>query len=76
MQIKIYHNPRCSKSRQTLEIIKENGFTPEIIEYLNTPPNHQELDSLLRGLAMEPRELMRKNIIIFRCPNTRQLKGI
>ena len=61
MQIKIYHNPRCSKSRQTLALLEENGLSPEIIEYLNSPPSHQELDSLLRGLAMEPRDLMRKN---------------
>lgn len=60
MQIKIYHNPRCSKSRQTLALLEDNGLQPEIIEYLSAPPSHQELDSLLRGLAMEPRDLMRK----------------
>ncbi len=60
MQVKIYHNPRCSKSRRTLEIIQEQGVEPTILEYLQSPPNHQELDNILRGLGMEPRELMRK----------------
>ena len=57
----IYHNPRCSKSRQTLQLLHDNNIEPEIVEYLQTPPNHQQLDSILRGLNMEPRELMRKN---------------
>ena len=60
MQATIYHNPRCSKSRQTLEILQQNGIEPDIVEYLNTPPTHQQLDSILRGLEMEPRDLMRK----------------
>ena len=60
MEITIYHNPRCSKSRQTLKLLYENGYQPQIIEYLKTPPNHQQLDSILRGLEMQPRELMRK----------------
>ena len=60
MEITIYHNPRCSKSRQTLSLLQENGHQPRIVEYLKTPPNHQQLDSILRGLEMDPRELMRK----------------
>ena len=60
MEIHIYHNPRCSKSRQTLALIEEQGITPTIIEYLKTPPTHQQLDSILRGLELEPRELMRR----------------
>lgn len=59
MDLTIYHNPRCSKSRQTLALIEEQGLTPTVIEYLKAPPSHQTLDSLLRGLNMEPRELMR-----------------
>lgn len=55
----IYHNPRCSKSRQTLALIEEKGFEPEIIDYQKTPPTHQQLDSILRGLNMQPRDLMR-----------------
>jgi len=59
MQITLYHNPRCSKSRQALELITERGLQPTIIEYLKAPPNHQQLDSILRGLEIQPRELMR-----------------
>ena len=59
MDIILYHNPRCSKSRQTLALIEDRGIEPTIVEYLKTPPNHQQLDSILRGLELEPRELMR-----------------
>jgi len=59
MEVIIYHNPRCSKSRQTLELITENNITPVIIDYQKNPPTHQQLDSILRGLDKEPRELMR-----------------
>lgn len=61
MSVKIYHNPRCSKSRQTLQLLQENGIEPEIIEYLKMPPNAEELDQILHQLAIEPRQLMRKN---------------
>ncbi len=57
--ITIYHNPRCSKSRQTLELIKDRE--PTVIEYLSTPPSAQELATILDMLGMEPRALMRKN---------------
>jgi len=60
MDIIIYHNPRCSKSRQTLALIEEQGIAPTIVEYLKTPPTHQQLDSILRGLNLAPRELMRR----------------
>lgn len=60
MSVKIYHNPRCGKSRQTLQLLKEQGIEPEIIEYLKTPPSAQELDDILQKLDMEPRELLRK----------------
>ena len=61
MTVKIYHNPRCSKSRQTLQLLKEQGIEPEVIEYLKTPPSAEELDGILQKLGMQPRELMRKN---------------
>ena len=61
MEIIVYHNPRCSKSRQTLALLDENGFKPLVIDYLKTPPSHQQLDSILRGLEMQPRDLMRKS---------------
>ncbi len=60
MTVTIYHNPRCSKSRQTLELLRENGIEPEVIEYLKTPPSASELDGLLEKLGMEPRDLMRR----------------
>ncbi len=59
MSVKIYHNPRCSKSRQTLQLLKDRGIEPEIIEYLKTPPTAGELNDILNKLGMEPRELMR-----------------
>jgi arsenate reductase (glutaredoxin) len=60
MPVTIYHNPRCSKSRQTLELLRERGIAPKIVEYLNTPPSAAELDRLLRLMRREPREAMRK----------------
>jgi len=60
MEITIYHNPKCSKSRQTLELLNERDLNPTVIEYLSNPPSHQQLDSLLRGLEMEPRDFMRR----------------
>ena len=59
MSVKIYHNPRCSKSRETLQLLKDKGIEPEIVEYLKTPPSAAELDDILNKLGMEPRELMR-----------------
>ena len=58
--VTIYHNPRCSKSRQTLELIREKAGDPEIIEYLKTPPSADELRQVLALLGMKPRELLRK----------------
>ena len=60
MSVEIYHNPRCSKSRQALQLLKENGFDPSITEYLKTPPDKAELERILDMLGMEPRDLMRK----------------
>ena len=60
MTVTIYHNPRCSKSRQTLELLRTQGLEPNIIEYLKTPPGKSELTGILALLGMGPRELMRK----------------
>ncbi len=60
MSVEIYHNPRCSKSRQTMQLLEDNGVKTEVIEYLKTPPDHQTLEQILQMLEMEPRELMRK----------------
>ncbi len=60
MSITIYHNPRCSKSRQTLQLLKDTGIEPTIVEYLKTPPDADTLDTILTMLNIEPRDLMRK----------------
>jgi len=60
MTVTIWHNPRCSKSRQTLALLEENGVTPEILLYLETPPSADDLDAVLSKLDMEPRQAMRR----------------
>ena len=60
MKVQILHNPRCSKSRATLQLLKENGVEPEVILYLETPPDAVRLASILSKLDMQPRELLRK----------------
>ena len=60
MSVSIYHNPRCSKSRATLQLLKDNGVEPIIIEYLKIPPTTDQLDDILKKCGLEPRELMRK----------------
>ena len=59
MNTVIYHNPRCSKSRQALAILEEQGIQPEVIEYLKTPPSEAELTAILKRLNMTPHELLR-----------------
>ncbi|QWF70640.1 arsenate reductase (glutaredoxin) [Methylomonas paludis] len=59
MSQKIYHNPRCSKSRDTLKLLEAHGIKPEIIEYLKIPFTAAELQEILHKLGMKPRELMR-----------------
>ena len=61
MNVIIYHNRRCSKSRATLAILEEKGVPLEIVEYLKTPPSKSDLSKILDKLGMEPRDLMRKN---------------
>jgi len=60
MTVTIYHNPRCSKSRQTLALLEERGIAPEVVRYLETPPDSDSLGKILDMLGMEPRDLMRK----------------
>lgn len=60
MSITIWHNPRCSKSRQTLQLLHDRGIEPEIVEYLKTPPDRQTLEQVLDMLNIGPRDLMRK----------------
>lgn len=59
MSVTIYHNPRCSKSRKTLEILEQHQQHPQIIEYLKTPPDAQTLKDLLVKLGITARELLR-----------------
>lgn len=61
MKVTIYHNPRCSKSRLTLQLLEDNNIQPEIVRYLEDPPAVEVIDSLLTLLQLEPRELMRRN---------------
>ena len=54
-----YHNPRCGKSRQTLQLLQEQGIDVAIIDYLKTPPTFQQLDDIIQKLGIQPRDLMR-----------------
>ncbi|MGC2855063.1 arsenate reductase (glutaredoxin) [Novispirillum sp. DQ9] len=60
MTVTIYHNPRCSKSRETLALVQDKGITPTVVEYLDAPPSAAELRDILRKLGKTPRELLRK----------------
>jgi arsenate reductase (glutaredoxin) len=64
--MKIYHNPRCGKSRQTLQLIREKDVEPEIVEYLVNPPTEQELRRILKLLNMKPYDLIRRGEAIFK----------
>jgi arsenate reductase len=64
--MKIYHNPRCSKSRQTLQIIKDAGADVEIIEYLNQTPTEKELTAVLEKLGMNAEDILRKGEDIYK----------
>jgi len=59
MKVSIYHNPRCSKSRRTLELLTERGIKPEIILYLETPPDAVQLRGIITMLGITPRQLLR-----------------
>ncbi|MDF1587902.1 MAG: arsenate reductase (glutaredoxin) [Gammaproteobacteria bacterium] len=64
--IRIYHNPRCSKSRQTLALLEQQGIEPEIIEYLKTPPTKETLKSVLEQLGISARQLLRTGEAIYK----------
>jgi arsenate reductase len=69
-KLQIFHNPRCSKSRQTLEILKQHDLQPEIIEYLKNPPSAEHLTQLLCLLGFDSaRQLMRKSEAEFKQQN-------
>lgn len=60
MAIKIYHNPRCSKSRQTLELLQSRGVEPEVVLYLENSPSFDDIARIIKMLAVQPRDVMRK----------------
>ena len=60
MSIKIYHNPQCGTSRNTLAMIRQSGEEPVVIEYLKTPPSRDELTALIAAMGIAPRELLRE----------------
>jgi len=60
-KVRIYHNPNCTKCRLTMGILDDKGIDTTVVEYLNTPPNKDELSEVLDLLDLEPRELMRKH---------------
>lgn len=63
--VTILHNPRCSKSRATLALLKDRGLQPQIIDYLQQPPTMAELEHMLQLLDMQPRDLMRRDESVY-----------
>jgi arsenate reductase len=66
MTITILHNPRCSKSRATLSLLRSRGIEPKIVEYLETPPTAEELKDILNKLGLEPRDVIRTGEKIYK----------
>lgn len=64
--VRIYHNPRCGKSRSACALLAERGITPEVIEYLKTPPSKEELRELVARLGIKPAELVRRGEAVFK----------
>ena len=71
-EVIIYHNPRCSKSRQTLALLEQQGIAPQIIDYLKTPPSTVELAEILTRLQLEPRAIMRQQEVPYQEANLGQ----
>jgi arsenate reductase (glutaredoxin) len=64
-QITVYHNPRCSKSREALEILKQNGVDPIVVNYIKTPPLRAEIDAILNKLNLRPKDVLRRKEAVF-----------
>ncbi|MGE3476988.1 MAG: arsenate reductase (glutaredoxin) [Rhodospirillaceae bacterium] len=60
MALTIYHNPRCSKSRETLALLEGKGLSPHVVEYLETPPSQAELKRILKALGVPAKDIVRK----------------
>jgi arsenate reductase len=65
-KLTILHNPRCSKSREALKILEENGINAEIVKYLDTPPSEEEIKTILKMLGISARELMRTKEALYK----------
>ena len=65
MSARIYHNPKCSTSRKALELLRENGIEPEIVQYLKTPPTRDELVTLIADAGIEVRTAVRKREALY-----------
>ena len=65
-KLTIYHNPRCSKSRETLALLEGRGLAPRIVEYLETPPTAAELADLVKMLGIRPEALVRKGEDVYK----------
>lgn len=59
-KVTIYHNPRCSKSRNTLALLQQNGIEPTVVEYLKQPPDRATLKSIVKKLGVQPEQIVRK----------------
>ncbi len=66
MSVTIYHNPRCSKSRQTLALLTDRGLTPNVVEYLNDAPSQDELRDVLAKMGKRPRDIIRRGEAVYK----------
>ncbi len=73
-EVIIWHNPRCSKSREAISILEENGCKSEVIKYLDTKPNESEIKNILNMLGLSARELMRTKEAIYKELNLKEEK--
>lgn len=63
---RVYHNPRCSKSRSACALLEAHGVQAEVVDYLKTPPSREELQSILRKLGLRPQQLIRTGEAVFK----------
>ena len=61
----IYHNPKCSTSRKTLDLLRDNGFEPTVVQYLKTPPSRDELVKMIRDAGIDVRTAVRKREALY-----------
>ena len=75
MCINIYHNNRWRKSRETLQLLRDNGHEPNIIDYLNDPPNVKELNNICKTLGKTPKDIIRKGEQEYKALNINKIDG-